>query len=266
MINEDGDAMNQAERRRYLINYLLKENKQYSNYDIPKSSDEQKSLLRGLFNIRMPRAVDEEFIRIQDDYLQEENKNRGITHYRELAEVENNIYLWQGDISTLKCGAIVNAANSEMLGCFRPNHTCIDNCIHTFAGIQLRSACYDIMQKQGHEEATGNAKITPAYNLPSDYVIHTVGPIVDGKLTDKHRKLLESCYTSCLKLADEYQLDSIAFCCISTGVFMFPNDEAATIAVETVRKYLKETGSPIKVIFNVFKDYDLEIYRRLLGK
>ncbi len=258
--------MTQSERRQYLIRFLLNETKEYKSLVVPETSDEQKILLRSLFNIRMPKDVPDEFLRIQDEYLQEENQLKGIIDYKDLTPVEDGIYLWQGDISSLKVGAIVNAANSQMLGCFYPNHKCIDNCIHTFAGIQLRSACYDIMQKQGHEEATGNAKITPAYNLPSDYVIHTVGPIVDGKLTDKHRKLLESCYTSCLKLADEYQLDSIAFCCISTGVFMFPNEEAATIAVETVRKYLKETASPIKVIFNVFKDYDLEIYQSLLGK
>ncbi len=256
--------MTQSERRQYLIRFLLNETKEYKSLVVPETSDEQKILLRSLFNIRMPKDVPDEFLRIQDEYLQEENQLKGIIDYKDLTPVEDGIYLWQGDISSLKVGAIVNAANSQMLGCFYPNHKCIDNCIHTFAGIQLRSACYDIMQKQGHEEATGNAKITPAYNLPSDYVIHTVGPIVDGMLTDKHRNLLESCYTSCLRLADEYQLDSIAFCCISTGVFMFPNEEAAKIAVGTVHKYLEETGSRIKIIFNVFKDYDLEIYQRLL--
>ena len=165
---------------------------------------------------------------------------------------------------TLDCGAIVNAANSGMTGCYQPCHNCIDNCIHTYAGVQLRLKCAEIMERQGFEEPTGQAKITPAYNLPCDYVIHTVGPIVQGKLTRQHCKLLESCYRSCLTLADENQVPSIAFCCISTGVFMFPNDEAAEIAVRTVQEYKAETGSKIEVIFNVFKEQDERIYSKLL--
>ncbi|MDO4619430.1 MAG: protein-ADP-ribose hydrolase [Lachnospiraceae bacterium] len=258
--------MTQAERRVYLIQYLLKESVEYADMQVPKDPDEQKTLLRALFNIRMPQAVTDEFLRIQDAYLQEENVEKGITDYRNLTPVSDGIYLWQGDISSLRCGAIVNAANSQMLGCFRPNHSCIDNCIHTFAGIQLRADCARIMKLQGHEEETGKAKITPAYNLPADYVIHTVGPIVQGPLTKRHEELLASCYRSCLEAAEEKGLTSIAFCCISTGVFMFPNERAAQIAVETVRKYREETGSRMDVIFNVFKDLDLEIYQKLLSR
>ena len=152
-----------------------------------------------------------------------------------------------------------------MTGCYQPCHGCIDNCIHTYAGIQLRNACADIMKEQGHEEPTGAAKITPAYNLPCKYVLHTVGPIISGPLTDKDRMQLASCYRECLKLADENGVASIAFCCISTGVFHFPNDEAARIAVDTVKHYRNETGSKIEVIFNVWKDIDNRIYHELLG-
>lgn len=158
----------------------------------------------------------------------------------------------------------MNAANSQMLGCFRPNHACIDNCIHTFAGIQLRRDCYEIMRKQGHEEPTGTAKITLAYNLPCDYVLHTVGPIVNDELTKRHEDQLVSCYLSCLKLAEQHEVTSIAFCCIFTDVFHFPNERAAEVAVQTVKEYKDKTDSEIKVIFNVFKDIDLKIYRKIL--
>ena len=182
----------------------------------------------------------------------------------DLEPVYGDLYLWQGDITRLQCCAIVNAANSGMTGCYQPCHNCIDNCIHTYAGVQLRLKCAEIMAEQGYAEPTGQAKITPAYNLPCEYVIHTVGPIVQGKLAQEHCALLESCYRSCLKLADENGVGSIAFCCISTGVFMFPNDKAAEIAVDTVRKYKTETGSKIEVVFNVFKEQDERIYRELL--
>ncbi len=259
-------GMTQAERREYLIEYLLKENSEYRSIQIPTEKEEQKQLLRALFNIRMPQDVTEEFLLVQNEYLQTENLEKGITDYKDLKPIAEGTYLWQGDISSLKCGAIVNAANSQMLGCFRPNHSCIDNCIHTFAGIQLRYDCAKLMRKQGHEEETGTAKITPAYNLPADYVIHTVGPIVEGRLSKRHENLLASCYRACLEKADEHGLDSIAFCCISTGVFMFPNERAAEIAVQTVKDYKAETGSDIDVIFNVFKDLDLRIYEKLLRR
>ena len=202
---------------------------------------------------------------MQDAYLQGELAAKKITRLSELSPLQNGIYLWRGDITTLDCGAIVNAANSGMTGCYQPCHNCIDNCIHTYAGVQLRLKCAEIMKQQGYEEPTGQAKITPAYNLPCDYVIHTVGPIVRGKLTRQHCELLKSCYRSCLELADENNVGSIAFCCISTGIFMFPNDRAAEIAVQTVQEYKAETGSKIEVVFNVFKEQDERIYRKLLS-
>lgn len=256
--------MNQEERRRYLIEELLRERPSCRRQEIPADPDRQKVLLRGLMNVRHPAATSKEFLEVQDDYLQEELAKKKITRLSELSPVRDGIYLWRGDITTLECGAIVNAANSGMTGCYQPCHNCIDNCIHTYAGVQLRLKCAEIMAQQGYEEPTGQAKITPAYNLPCEYVIHTVGPIVQGKLTQEHRALLESCYRSCLKLADENGVGSIAFCCISTGVFMFPNDKAAEIAVGTVQKYKAETGSKIEVIFNVFKEQDERIYRELL--
>ncbi len=256
--------MTQNERQLYLIKGLLDEQPRYTNIEIPQGEIQQKQLLRSLFNVRMPSPISEDFLRIQDDYLKEETAQKGITRLSDLTPVEDNIYLWQGDIITLECGAIVNAANSGMTGCYVPCHNCIDNCIHTFAGIQLRNECDRIMQEQGYEEPTGKAKITPAYNLPCDYVLHTVGPIVEGQLTEGHCRLLESCYKSCLELTVKNGIDSIAFCCISTGVFGFPQKEAAEIAVKTVREFLKEHN--IKVIFNVFRGDDHEIYKRLLGK
>ncbi len=255
--------MTQAEKRSFLIEYLLSERKE--RITIPSDEYNQKRLLRSLFNIRMPKPVSDEFLQIQDEYLQEENRSKGITDIADLEPIQKGIYLWQGDITKLKCGAIVNAANSQMLGCFNPCHGCIDNAIHTFAGVQLRRDCNEIMQKQGYDEPTGQAKLTLAYNLPCKYVIHTVGPIVSGQLTQEDRDLLKSCYLSCLKLAEEKCVDSIAFCCISTGVFGFPQREAAQIAVDTVKEYKEESHSDIKVIFNVFKDSDLAIYRGVLA-
>jgi O-acetyl-ADP-ribose deacetylase (regulator of RNase III) len=258
--------MNQNERRRFLIRELLDENEQLRNVSLPSDEDGQRMLLRSLFNVREPAPISAEFEAVQNEYLQEENARRGIVDVADLCESrEKDIYLWRGDITTLKCGAIVNAANSGMTGCYQPCHNCIDNCIHTYAGVQLRNYCNDIMVKQGFPEPTGSAKITPAFNLPCDYVIHTVGPIVRGQLTNRHREQLKSCYLSCLKLADKYNVGSIAFCCISTGVFMFPDVEAGDIAVRTVEEYKAQTGSTIKVIFNVFKERDEGIYKRLLG-
>ena len=256
--------MTQTERRKYLIMALLKEQPQYSEIEIPSSEKEQNILLRSLFNIRMPRLVTDEFLTIQDTYLQEEVRRKGITSVSDLQPLQQGIYLWQGDITTLRCDGIVNAANSQLLGCFCPNHGCIDNAIHTFAGVQLRLACAELMRKQGHEEETGKAKITPAYNLPCRYVLHTVGPIVSGNLTQQDCDLLATCYRSCLELAEQNNLKSIAFCCISTGEFHFPNDKAAEIAIQTVKDYKKETQSKMEVIFNVFKELDYNIYRELL--
>ena len=256
--------MNQSEKRLFLIRRLLKEQPRYSSMQIPAGTDDQKSMLRSLMNIRMPGAIDEEFLSVQDEYLRQVSVEKGTVTISDMEEIQTDIYIWKGDITRLKVGAIVNAANSGMTGCYRPCHNCIDNCIHTYAGIQLRLTCAEIMEEQGYDEPTGQAKITPAYNLPCDYVIHTVGPIVQGKLTQEHEELLSSCYRSCLEIADANQVDSIAFCCISTGVFMFPNERAAEIAVKTIKEYKEKTGSSIQVIFNVFKDLDEEIYRELL--
>lgn len=257
--------MNQSERRHYLIHTLLDENASYRGMDIPSETEEQKRLLRSLMNIRMPKSIGDDFLKLQDEYLQEELHKKHITTLDELEELQPGMYVWQGDITTLKVGAIVNAANSGMTGCYQPCHACIDNCIHTYAGIQLRLKCADIMRKQGHEEETGTAKITPGYNLPCDYVLHTVGPIIYDKVRKEDEELLASCYESCLSLAEENGVESIAFCCISTGVFRFPNDRAAEIAVNTVKKYLKNHTGVKKVIFNVFKDIDLELYLKLLA-
>lgn len=254
--------MIQTERRKYLIEYLLKERN--AQAEIPSDEISQKRLLRALFNVRMPKTASGEFKRIQDEYLQEELRLKGVTDIASLAPVATDIYLWKGDITTLKCDGIVNAANSQMLGCFCPNHGCIDNAIHTFAGIGLRQECAEIMKNQG-EEPTGRAKITKAYNLPCKYILHTVGPIVYGELTKQHEKQLADCYRSCLTLADKYGLQSLAFCCISTGEFHFPNEKAAQIAVQTVTDYKRRTKSKIKVIFNVFKETDYAIYARILG-
>lgn len=256
--------MNQNERRIFLIQELLKENKRYEDMEIPQDFEEQRALLRALMNVRIAKNVDDEFIKVQDEYLQEETKRKGIVDIDDLKPIKDGIYLWQGDITTLRCDAIVNAANSGMTGCYVPNHRCIDNCIHSFAGVQLRLECDEIMTKQGYGEPTGQAKITKSYNLPCKYIIHTVGPIINGKLTSEDCDLLESCYKSCLELVVKNNLDSIAFCCISTGEFHFPNDKAAQIAVKTVEEFMKKETSLKKVIFNVFKDMDKEIYRKLL--
>lgn len=255
--------MTQADKRQYLITELLKELPEYESIKIPTNETEQKKLLRSLFNIRMPLPVSDGFITIQDEYLREETRIKGITNLEDLEPIQPDIYLWQGDITTIACDAIVNAANSEMLGCFCPCHGCIDNAIHTFAGIQLRLKCAEIMKKQVHKEETGKAKLTPAYNLPCKYVLHTVGPIVKGLLTRQDCDLLASCYRSCLELAEQNGVKSVAFCCISTGEFHFPNDKAAEIAIKTVKDFKQH--SKIKVVFNVFKYMDYEIYRRLLG-
>lgn len=246
-----------------LINYLLSERNNLGNTTIPEFEQDKFQLYRSLVNIRPAWVADESYLLAEDEYLTEQTESKGIINIADLSLIEEGIYLWQGDITTLKCGAIVNAANSGMTGCWQPCHSCIDNCIHTFAGVRLRYECDRIMQEQGHEEPTGRAKITQAYNLPCDYVIHTVGPIVQGPLTDEHCRLLESSYQSCLELAVQNGIDSIAFSCISTGVFGFPQREAAEIAVRTVKNFRKTHA--IKVIFNVFKEDDYEIYKELLG-
>ena len=309
--------MNQEEKRVFLIEELKKESSVMRGIAVPKEEEAQKMLLRGLMNVRMAKPTSLSFQKVQDEYLQTETENKGITKLSSLSPVavipraaapdaaplcgdeaadssgsehlcgdeaasasgsehhtDAFLYLWQGDITTLAADAIVNAANSAMTGCYIPNHRCIDNAIHTFAGVQLRQYCHAYMQEQAdkkgasYAEPTGQSMLSPAYNLPSKFILHTVGPIVGDALTEEDCKLLASCYTSCLNLASRHQLESIAFCCISTGEFHFPNDRAAEIAIRTVRDWLmKHPSSTVtKVVFNVFKNEDLEIYRSLLQK
>ena len=257
--------MNQTERRRFLIDALLDEHPEYCGARVPAGGEEQRLLLRALMNVRTARKCSPEFLRVQDEYLRAELEAKGITDIGSLMPVRRGLYIWRGDITTLRCDAIVNAANSGMTGCYVPNHRCIDNCIHSYAGVELREYCAELMRRQGHEEPTGAAKITPAYNLPCRYVLHTVGPIISGRVTKQDEELLASCYRSCLELAAENGLGSVAFCCISTGEFHFPNERAAEIAVKTVEEFMQKESSVRKVIFNVFKDRDEEIYRKLLG-
>lgn len=257
--------MTQTERLLYLIEYLIDENNELKSLDIPIEDAARKRLLRSLMNIRLPKPVTSDFLKIQDEYLREEQGRKGIVSLADISSVKSDIYLWQGDITRLSVDAIVNAANSTMLGCFVPCHGCIDNAIHSAAGVELRWECFRIMKKQKIKEPTGKAKITKAYNLPCRYVLHTVGPIIYEEVTKKDCDLLSDCYRSCLELAAKHQLKSIAFCCISTGEFHFPNETAAEIAVQTVKDYQKENPNSMEVVFNVFKDCDYEIYRRLLG-
>lgn len=269
--------MNDSERLLFLINQLINEENRYKNLDIPDSYLEQTRLLRSLMNVRMPKEISEEFLCVQDEYLSNLVKEKGIVKITDIHSIaeefkssslpfKDKISIWQGDITRLEVDAIVNAANSQMLGCFAPCHGCIDNAIHSVAGIQLRDECYEIMNKQGHEEETGVAKITSAYNLPCKHVIHTVGPIVRHGLTKELGEDLRSCYRSCLECAVQNGVRTIAFCCISTGEYHFPNERAAEIAIETVIEILKENGPKIdRVIFNVFKELDNEIYRNLVS-
>lgn len=257
--------MKQSERRIFLIKSLLQERTEYRDISISADTEQQKQLLRALMNVRAPQQIGTEFLRIQDEYLQYEIAAKGITDVAELTPVQHGIYLWQGDITTLKCDAVVNAANSGMTGCYIPNHRCIDNAIHTFAGMQLRLICENLMEQQGYPEPAGGAKITPAFNLPSRYVLHTVGPVISGKVKKYERELLASCYRSCLELAAKNKLESVAFCCISTGEFHFPNELAAEIAVQSVKDFFRLQTGVKKVIFNVFKDLDKNIYQKLLG-
>ncbi|MGM9891585.1 protein-ADP-ribose hydrolase [Limosilactobacillus sp.] len=254
--------MIQAHRRCYLIQHLLAEHPDGQEVAIPEDPQQQRSLLRALFNIRPAQPVSPAFKVIQDQYLQKRAQQKGIVNERHF---QPGLNLWQGDITRLKVDAIVNAANSGLTGCYIPNHNCIDNAIHTFAGVELRYACAQLVTAQGHPEETGQAKITPAFNLPSKYVIHTVGPIVSTPTpTTVNISQLAASYRNALHLATHYHLKSIAFPCISTGVFHFPNQLAAQIAIQTTREFLKEPTTIKKVIFDVFKDNDSRIYQQLL--
>lgn len=258
--------MTHSEKRLYLIKELLSELPQYRNMEIPDDTEEQKRLLRSLLNIRSPRPIGKEFLKVQDEYLSAEVEEKGITDSDALLAfpINHKLILWRGDITTLKADAIVNAANSALRGCFVPCHSCVDNIIHSVSGIQLRLACDELMTEQGYDEPTGKAKITPAFNLPCRYVLHTVGPIVHGQLTEQHCRQLADCYRSCLELATSKEIKSIAFCCISTGEFHFPQKKAAEIAVQTVSEFLQTDTQIEKVIFNVFKQKDFDIYKSIL--
>ena len=237
-----------------------------SEIEIPEGEQEKKDLFRTLMNTWKVSKLPGEFYEVQDEYLQEGLKAKGITRLEDLTEIDENIYLWQGDITTLEVDAIVNAANKALLGCFIPHHRCIDNAIHTQAGLQLRKECDEIMKAQGTFEKTGQAKITAGYNLPAKHVIHTVGPIIYRVVEDDDKELLASSYRNCLKLAIDNNLKSIAFCCLSTGEFRFPNDLAAEIAVAEVKKFFRENpAADLKVVFNVFKDLDKKLYEDILS-
>ncbi len=249
----------------YLIGYLIDERNE--DIAVPHDYDSKRALLRSLMNIRPPLKISDEFLKVQDEFLTAETLNKHLTGIEDIEDVDGRIMLWHGDITTLKVDAIVNAANSKLLGCFIPQHNCIDNVIHSAAGLQLRDECNRIMERQGFDESVGKAKITGAYNLPSKHVIHTVGPAIPQGLkpSKKDEDDLASCYKSCLDIAREYELESIAFCGISTGVFNFPQDLACEIAVKTVRQYLKENETTLKhVIFDVFSDESYLLYKELI--
>lgn len=251
----------------FLTETLLDEMPQYRREAerVPRNSENQRYLLRCLMNVREPRALSKRFLQAQDELLSREREEKGVVHVPDLPSIpsDKRLVLWQGDITRLDADAVVNAANSALLGCFRPGHNCIDNVIHSAAGLQLREECAAIMRAQGHEEPTGQAKLTRGYNLPAKHVLHTVGPIIDGPLTDLDRELLASCYRSCLKLAEENSLKNVAFCCISTGVFHFPKDEAARIAVSTVKEYLQNSRIE-RIVFCVHGDENMQIYQKNL--
>lgn len=248
-----------------VIGLLLEEREEAG--DTPAESQAQWDLFRALVNTRPPVPASEELIVLQDCLLQGTLEYRGTTALDDIEPVEGygSVRLWRGDITTLGVDAIVNAANSQMLGCFVPGHHCIDNAIHTFAGIQLRLECARLMEEQGYPEPTGMAKVTSAFNLPSRRIIHTVGPIARGEASDLDRALLANCYTACLDAALEAGCESIALCCISTGVFGFPQDEAAHIAVTTVDEWLGGHDNALDVIFNVHGEADERLYKALLG-
>ena len=261
--------MNRLEQLQRLNSMLLEEMPEYAAQAaaFPPEEGAQRRLLRSLMNLRPPLPLRADFLQLQDALLSAERVERGVVEVSSLplTAADPRLCLWRGDITRLAADAVVNAANSALLGCFIPCHGCIDNAIHSAAGLQLRDACFQLMRAQGHEEPAGSAKITPGYNLPARFVLHTVGPIVNGPLEARHRAQLASCYRACLALAAERGLESVAFCCISTGEFHFPAPEAAQIAVGAVQEFLREKTSIRKVIFNVFQERDADLYRALLG-
>jgi len=271
----------QEDRLNYLIEKFKEESLEYKNIEIPNNIEDKKILLRSLMNVRPPKETSLEILKVQDEYLTERNKEKGIVYLKDIKTIKetinskhpysDKISVWQGDITNISCDAIVNAANSRMLGCFVPMHICIDNCIHTFAGVQLRNECNKIMNEfrkkygEDYEQPTSVPIITKGYNLPAKKVIHITGPVVIGKLTKSLEQDLANCYKNILDMCLENNLKSVAFCCISTGVFSFPNKRAAEIAVETVTNWLKQNENKIdRIIFNVFKSEDKLFYEQLL--
>ena len=278
-----GADKKQEERLDYLLHEFKKDSGRYRDLETGKDYGEKRMLLRSLMNIRMPGKMNENVVKVQDEFLTEEAREKGIVELTDIPTAAeqygsshpyaDKISVWQGDITRLRAGAIVNAANSQMLGCFVPCHKCIDNAIHSAAGIELREACSHYMKRRRmqygarYEEPTGQAVLTKGYNLPADYVIHTVGPIVGGSLNQKLKDDLKSCYLNVLECCVEHGIRSVAFCCISTGEFHFPNDEAAKIAADTVTGFLKEHDPDFdRIIFNVFKDVDRELYEAELKR
>ena len=261
----------QEERLDYLVEEFKADSDEYKNLKTPNSKEDKRRILRSLMNIRMPKELSSEVMKVQDEYLLERAAEKGVVNLSDIPVIRDGLSIWQGDITRLSVDAIVNAANSQMLGCFVPMHTCIDNCIHTFAGVQLRAECNRQMNElrtrygRDYEQPTAVPMLTNAYNLPAKKVIHIVGPIVQYKLTHELEKDLENCYRNTLDMCAENGLKSVAFCCISTGVFRFPNKKAAEIAVKTVSEWLRENpGKVERVIFNVFKDEDKAIYEKLI--
>ena len=261
----------QEERLDYLVEEFKADSDEYKELQTPNSTEDKRRILRSLMNIRMPKELSSEVMKVHDEYLTERAAEKGVVNLSDIPVIRDGLSIWQGDITRLSVDAIVNAANSQMLGCFVPMHTCIDNCIHTFAGVQLRAECYRQMNElrirygRDYEQPTAVPMLTEAYNLPAKKVIHIVGPIVQYKLTPELEKDLENCYRNTLDMCAENSLKSVAFCCISTGVFHFPNKKAAEIAVETVSEWLSDNpGKVERVIFNVFKDEDKAIYEKLI--
>ena len=261
----------QEQRLDTLVEAFKADSVQYKDLQTPEDNEGKRRILRSLMNIRMPRKMDDSVLTVQDEYLRERIRENGIVELSDIPEIKDGMSIWQGDITRLSVDAIVNAANSQMLGCFVPMHTCIDNCIHTFAGVQLRAECNRQMNQlrirygRDYEQPTAVPMLTDGYNLPAKKIIHIVGPIVEDRLTSALEKDLADCYRNTLDLCAENGLRSVAFCCISTGVFRFPNQRAAEIAVKTVSKWLEEhRGQMDRVIFNVFKDEDKAYYEKLL--
>src|SRR5699024_3845720 len=259
--------MQQQERLSYLIEYLWREAYGEATLDLPESDTAQWEMYRGVANIRPPQPISEMYLNVQYAFLQTYNNHFMTTMDTLSPSIGDDVFLWQGDITQLKVDAIVNAANSRLLGCFEPNHNCIDNIIHTKAGVQLRLACHELMEQQGKKEGIGKAKITSGYNLPAQHVIHTVGPQIHKlPVSNMNKDLLARSYRSCLEIAEQHHLDSIAFCCISTGVFGFPQVEAAKIAIDTVLAYKKEHNIDMNIIFNVYTDTDAQLYKEELKR